>query len=151
MKKVLMIALAVLISAAFVTVTFAQAPAGTVEKKATTTTTTTTPEKKETVTKTETTKTKAKKHEYKGEVVSMDAAAKTLVVKGKKGEMTFDVANAKMKGEAKAGDKAMVKYVEKDGKMIASFVAVKGAKAKTTKTTTTTKEKKEETTTAPAK
>jgi len=43
MKKVLMIALTVLISAAFVTAVFAQTPA----EKTTTTTTTTTPEKKE--------------------------------------------------------------------------------------------------------
>ena len=163
MKKGLMIALAVLISVAFVTVTFAQAPAGTVEKKATTTTTTTTtpekkatttttttttPEKKETTT---TTTTKSKHMEFKGEVVSMDAAAKTLVAKDKKGEMTFDVATAKMKGEAKAGHKVTVKYMEKDGKMVASSVIVKGAKTKTTKKTTTTKEKKEETTTTPAK
>ena len=70
MKKVLMIALTVLISAAFVTTVFAQAPAGTTEKKVTTTatapetkettTTTTVPDKKET-TKTKTTKTKTKK------------------------------------------------------------------------------------------
>ena len=93
---------------------------------------------------------KGKAQQYRGEVTGMDTAAKTLTVKGKKGDMTFDVTNAKMKAEPKAGDKVMVKYVEKDGKMIASSVIVKGAKAKTTKTTTTTKEKKEETT-APAK
>ena len=160
MKKVLMMVLTVLISVAFVTVVFAQAPAGTSEKKTTTTTTThektttttTTPEKKETTTTTETTKSKGKRHEYRGEVVSMDAATKTLVVKGKKGDMTFDVSSAKMKGEAKAGDKVMVKYAEKDGKMVASWVTM--GHAKTTKTTTTkTKETKEETTppAAPAK
>ena len=71
MKKVLMIALTVMISVAFVSVGFAQAPAGTSEKKTTTTTTTpekkevttttstpATPEKKETTTKTKTTKSK---------------------------------------------------------------------------------------------
>ena len=52
MKKVLMIALTVMISVAFVSVGFAQAPAGTSEKK--TTTTTTTPEKKEVTTTTST-------------------------------------------------------------------------------------------------
>ena len=150
MKKVLMMVLTVLISVAFVTVVFAQAPAGTSEKK--TTTTTTTPEKKETTTTTETTKSKGKRHEYRGEVVSMDAAAKTLVVKGKKGEMTFDVSSAKMKGEAKAGDKVMVKYMEKDGKMMASSVTMGGTNT-TKKTTAKTTEKKEETTApaAPAK
>ena len=130
MKKVFMVALAVLISAAFVTSGFAQAPAAkpatdkpaaaapapapekalpapAPEKKA---------EKKGT--------TKAKVHQYTGEVVSMDAAAKTAVVKGKKGDMTFDVATAKMKGEAKTGDKVMVKYAKKDGKMVASSVTM---------------------------
>lgn len=130
MKKVFMIVLAVLISAAFVTSGFAQAPAAkpatdnpaaaapapapekavpapAPEKKA---------EKKGT--------TKAKVHQYTGEVVSMDAAAKTAVVKGEKGDMTFDIATAKMKGEAKAGDKVVVKYTEKDGKMVASSVAM---------------------------
>src|SRR5450756_1951629 len=97
MKKVFMVALAVLISAAFVTSGFAQAPAAkpatdkpaaaapapapekalpapAPEKKA---------EKKGT--------TKAKVHQYTGEVTAMDMAAKTLAVKGKKGDMTFDV------------------------------------------------------------
>jgi len=145
MKKVLMMVLTVLISVAFVTVVFAQAPAGTSEKKTTTTTTTpekketttttpekketttTTPEKKETTTTTETTKGKGKRHEYRGEVVSMDAAAKTLVVKGKKGDMTFDVSSAKMKGYKsmdgmKAGDKVGVKFVEKDGTKVATAI-----------------------------
>ena len=135
MKKVLMMVLTVLISVAFVTVVFAQAPAGTSEKKTTTTTTTpettttttATPEKKETTTTTETTKGKGKRHEYRGEVVSMDAAAKTLVVKGKKGDMTFDVSSAKMKGYKsmdgmKAGDKVGVKFVEKDGTKVATAI-----------------------------
>jgi len=127
MKKVLMMVLAVLISVAFVTVVFAQAPAGTPEKTTTTTTTTTTPEKKETTTTTETTKGKDKRHEYRGEVVSMDAAAKTLVVKGKKGDMAFDVSSAKMKGYKsmdgmKAGDKVGVKFVEKDGTKVATAI-----------------------------
>ena len=130
MKKVLMMALTVLISVAFVTVAFAQAPAGTPEKK-TTTTTTTTPEKKETTTKT----TKSKGMMFTGEVTNMDMAAKMMTVKGKKGDMTFDVSSAKMKGEAKAGDKVTVKYMEKDGKMMASWVTM--GRAKTTKTTTT--------------
>ena len=50
-----------------------------------------------------------------------------------------------MKGEAKAGDKVTVKYMEKDGKMMASWVTMH--RAKTTKTTITkTTETKEETT-----
>jgi ribosomal 50S subunit-recycling heat shock protein len=148
MKKVLMMALTVVISLAFVTVVFAQAPAGTPEQK--TTTTTTTPEKKETTTTTETTKSKAMR--FRGKVTAMDTAAKTMTVKGKKGDMTFDVSSAKMKDEVKAGDMVRVRYTEKDGKMMASWVTMH--RAKTTKTTTTkTTEKKEETTTpaAPAK
>jgi hypothetical protein len=148
MKKVLMMALTVVISVAFVTVAFAQAPAGTPEKKTTTTTTTTTPEKKETTTKT----TKSKALMFTGEVTKMDTAAKMMTVKGKKGDMTFDVSSAKMKDEAKAGDKVTVKYTEKDGKMNASSVTMGGAKT-TKKTTGKTTEKKEETTApaAPAK
>lgn len=142
MKKVSMFVLAVIISVAFVGTVFAQAPAGTPEKKETTTTTTTTPEKKETSTKT----VKSKGMMFQGEVTNMDTAAKTITVKGKKGDMTFDVSGAKMKGEAKTGDKVTVKYTEKDGKMIASAVTM--GKMKTTKTKT--KEKTEETT-APAK
>lgn len=140
MKKVSMFALAVVISLAFVATVFAQA--GTPEKKETTTTTTATPEKKETTTKV----TKSKAMMFQGEVTNMDTAAKMMTVKGKKGDMTFDVSGAKMKGEVKAGDKVNVKYTEKDGKMMAS--AVKMGKMKTT--TTKTKEKTEEST-APAK
>ena len=76
MKKVSMFVLAVIISVAFVSTTFAQTPAGTPEKKETTTTTTTTPEKKETSTKT----VKSKGMMFQGEVTSMDTAAKTMTV-----------------------------------------------------------------------
>lgn len=116
MKKFLMISLAVLISGAFVTTVSAQGPtdkALTSEKKI---------EKKVVASK-------SKIPQYTGEVTSMDGAAKTLTVKGKTDEKTFDVANVKMKKKPKAGDKVMVKYTEKDGKMIASsVVGVKGAK-----------------------
>ena len=147
MKKVLMMALTIMISVAFVTVVFAQAPAGTSEQKTTTTTTTATPEKKVTTTTTETTKSKAMW--FRGRVTAMDTAAKMMTVKGEKGDMTFDVSNAKMKGEAKAGDRARVKYMEKDGKMMASWVTM--GRAKTTKTTTTKTTETKEETTAPAK
>jgi len=85
---------------------------------------------------------------FKGEVTNMDTAAKMMTVKGKKGDMTFDVSGAKMKGEAKAGDKVTVKYMEKDGKMMASSVTM--GKVKTTKTTTKRKTEKTEETTTPA-
>ena len=147
MKKVLMMALTMIISVVFVTVVFAQAPAGTSEQKTTTTTTTTTPEKKVTTTTTETTKSKAMW--FRGRVTAMDTAAKMMTVKGEKGDMTFDVSNAKMKGEPKAGDMVRVEYTEKDGKMMASWVTMH--RAKTTKTTTTRTTETKEETTAPAK
>ena len=77
---------------------------------------------------------------FTGEVTNMDTAAKMMTVKGKKGDMTFDVSGVKMKGEAKAGDKVTVKYMEKEGKMMASSVTMGGAK--TTKKTTTKQRKR---------
>jgi hypothetical protein len=149
MKKVLMFVLAVIISVAFVATVFAQEPAGTTEKKTiTTTTTTTTPEKKETTT---TTITKIKAKIFYGKVSNMDTAAKTMTVKGKKGDMTFDISSTEIKGDVNAGDKVTVKYTEKEGKMMASAVKMSGGKKMKNKTTTTiTKEKTVETTT-PAK
>ena len=117
MKRFLMIALAVLTGVSLVTTVFAQGPTDTAPtakpaKKI---------EKKVTV--------KAKTYQYAGEASEMDSTAKTLTVKGKSDEKTFDVGNFKMKKEPKAGDKVMVKYTEKDGKMVASSVSgVKGAK-----------------------
>jgi osmotically-inducible protein OsmY len=75
---------------------------------------------------------------WTGEVVSVDSAAKTVVAKDKKGEMTFDVSAAKFAKNVKleglnAGDKITVKYEEKDGKNVATSVAmvpVKKAKSK---------------------
>ena len=139
MKKTLLFGLAVFISMAFVTAAFVQAS----ETKETTTTTTTTPGKKETTTTT--TITKHKGMMFKGEVANVDMAAKMMTVKGKKGDMTFDVSRAKMKGEAKAGDMVTVKYMEKDGKMMASSVHMGKAKKMKTTTTTTTTDTKEET------
>ena len=139
MKKALLVGLAVLISVAFMTTVFAQ----TTEKKETITTTT--PEKKETITKT----TRTKHMMFTGKVTNMDMAEKMMTVKSKKGEMTFDVSSAKMKGEAKAGDMVTVKYREKDGKMMASSVTrgkAKKMKTTTTETETTTTKTKTETT-----
>ena len=64
---------------------------------------------------------------FKGAVVSMDAKTNMLVVKGEKKDMSFNVAGAKWDGykamdEVKAGDKVVVKYVEKEGKMMATTV-----------------------------
>jgi hypothetical protein len=68
---------------------------------------------------------KVKGKHAKGEVTVVDMAAKTITIKGKTGDMTFDVANAKMKAEPKVGDKVFVRYAEADGKMIAKYVVAK--------------------------
>jgi hypothetical protein len=151
MKKVSMFVLAVIISIAFVATVFAQAPTGTTEEKkeTTTTTTTTTPEKKEITTTTKTTKSKGMR--FYGKVISMDTEAKMMTVKGKRGDMTFDVSNAEMKSEVKAGDRVFVKYMKKEGKMMASVVKRTEGKKMKTKTTTTTTEEKTEETAAPVK
>jgi len=119
MKKALLIGLTLLIGFAFATAVFAQAPAAP-EKAAPAPA----PEQKA--------ETKApakhKTHHFRGEVTAVDMAAKTLTVKGKKGDMTFDLTGAKMKGEPKMGDKVRVAYMEKEGKMVAKYVRIKGAK-----------------------
>jgi microtubule-associated protein 1 len=134
MKKFLMIVLAVLMGISLVTTVFAQ----TTTEKATKAATTDTAKEKgkalgDKATQAATDKTapapaKVKVQKYAGKVTAIDMAAKTLTVKGKKGEMTFDVTDAKMKTEPKAGDKVMVKYTEKDGKMVAKCVTGKAHK-----------------------
>ena len=106
MKRTLLVLLVLLISAAFVTTVFAQAPAKTAPAA----------EKAPAV------------HKMAGEVLAVDAAAKMLTVKGPKGEVKFNVAGAKWAGykamdEVKAGDKVSVQYVEKGGKMVATHIA----------------------------
>jgi hypothetical protein len=145
MKKALMVALALLISVAFVTTVFAQAkpeakPAPAASEKAPAPA----PEKK--AEKAEKKEPAAKAKTFKGEFVSADAAAKTIVAKGEKGDMTFDVAGVKKMAEFKAGDKIMVSYTEKDGKMVAKSVAASKAKKEAKKEAP----KKEEAKPAPA-
>lgn len=74
-----------------------------------------------------------------GEVTAIDAAAKTLTVKGKAGEVALtadDKTTVKIGKEKKAladvkvGDKATVKYTEMDGKNVAKSIIVKAAPAK---------------------
>jgi hypothetical protein len=139
MKKALLLGLAAFISMAFVAGAFAQAS----DTKETTTTTTNTPGVKETTTTTTTTKHKGMM--FKGEVTNVDMAAKMMTVKGKSGDMDFDISSAKMKRGPMAGDRVSVKYMEKDGKMMASSVHMKEAKKMKTTTTTTTTDTKEET------
>jgi len=138
MKKALMIALALLISVAFVTTVFAQAKPA--EKPAATDKPVMKVDKPVKAEKAEK-PAKAKGKAFAGEVVKAEATA--LVAKDKKGEMTFDVSGVKgYKAEDyKAGDKVVVKYAEKDGKNVAS--AIKKAPPK--------KEKKVEKKEAPIK
>jgi formate-dependent nitrite reductase cytochrome c552 subunit len=124
MKRVLMMALALLIGATFITTAFAQA-------KPETTQAADKPADKKEAMKT-----------FKGKFVSMDAAAKTIVAKDTKGEMTFDVSGVKKMSDLKAGQKIMVRYTEKDGKMAANTVVKQAAKKGSPK--------KEETKPAPA-
>lgn len=104
MKKALGVLLALLVSLAFVTAVFAQAEKAKAPEK---------PEEKPA---------KPKVKQFTGEVVTVDAS--TLVVKSKKEEKTFDVTEVKgfKPEDFKAGDKVVVKYIEKEGKLFASSV-----------------------------
>jgi Cu/Ag efflux protein CusF len=131
MKKVLLVVLALLISVAFVTTVFAQGTkVGTETKPAEKG-----PAPKDTgapsVTKAgpAVSAGAAKPLMFKGAIVSMDDAAKTIVVKDKKGEKTFDISMAKNMPKVKAGDQVSFNYVEKDGKLMAGNFYKKGAKA----------------------
>ena len=127
MKKALLIVLAVLISA-FVPTVFAQAKS---EAKQADRSVTASHEKTQVFEKKPdkpVEKTAPKAKTIKGEFVSMDAAARTMVVSDAKGEMTFDVTGIKRLVEFKGGDKIMVAYTEKEGKMIAQFVLKKAVK-----------------------
>jgi len=112
MKRFLIVTFAVLIGVSLVTSVFAQGPTDTAG--------TTQPSKKAQ----KKAPAKVKAHKYAGEVTAMDTAAKTITVKGKSDEKTFDVADVKMKKEPSAGDKVTVKYIEKDGKMVAKYVDI---------------------------
>jgi Cu/Ag efflux protein CusF len=63
-----------------------------------------------------------------GEVTAVDATAKTITVKGKKGEVVIAV-DEKVLSEVKAGDKVKAKYTEADGKNTAKSVKKVAAKA----------------------
>jgi hypothetical protein len=79
---------------------------------------------------------KEKKHATKamyvtGEVTAVDAAAKTLTIKGEKGEVVLTTtdktkfAKGKTLADVKVGDKLSAKYSEKDGNMMAWKVMTK--------------------------
>ncbi len=97
----------------------------------------------------------AKIHSVTGEVTAVDAAAKTVTLKAKKGEVTVSVEDKtsikegkekKTLADLKAGDKVTVKYTEADGKMTAKSIMKAAAAKKMEKKM----EKKEEKKAAPA-
>ncbi len=148
MKKFFMIAFAVIIGISLSTASFAQTITDQATKAATDIAKdkakTTGDAAKEKATKAVTEKaapvqekktpSRVKVQKYAGEVTAVDMAAKTLTVKGKKGDMTFDITDAKMKSEPKQGDKLYIKYTELDGKMVAkSIIGKKDTKKKTKK------------------
>jgi len=131
MKKVLLVVLALIISVAFVTTVFAQGTkVGTEVKPAEKG-----PAPKDTGAPSAVkagpavSAGAAKPLMFKGTIVSMDDAAKTIVVKDKKGEKTFDISMAKNMPKVKAGDQVSFNYVEKDGKLMAGNFYKKGTKA----------------------
>ncbi len=65
---------------------------------------------------------------YRGTVISYQTG-KTIGVEGKNGVKTFDVANAWTKGDIQPNDHVLVKYSNKDGRMVASSVRVIGTQS----------------------
>jgi len=70
---------------------------------------------------------KATVKQITGDVSAIDAAAKTITVKGKKAELTI-TADEKMLKDVKVGDKVVVKYSEQDGKNVAKSIKKSEAK-----------------------
>jgi hypothetical protein len=105
MKKLLIIALSVFVGVSLAAITFAQPAA----EEAT----------------------KPEIRQYAGEVVTMETPGKyvTLIVKGKDGEMTFVLNDADMNKPPEAGDRVIVNYTDRGGRMVAkSVIDVKRAK-----------------------
>ena len=124
MKKVIAIVVSVLFVLSVAGLSFAAeqkaAPAAPAEKK------------EAAPAKAEEKKAPAKVKQVTGEVVAVDAKAKTLTVKGKKGDVALSVdekAAAKL-ADVKVGDKVTVKYKETDGKNVATSVVGKKAAEK---------------------
>jgi len=93
----------------------------------------------------------AKVKQVTGEVAAVDAAAKTLTVKGKKGDvalMADDKTTVKVGkdkkalADVKAGDKVTVKFTEMDGKNVAKNIVVSAAPAEKKEAASTKTEKK---------
>lgn len=80
----------------------------------------------------------AKVVQVKGEVAAVDAAAKTITVKGKKGDVVITV-DDKTLADVKAGDTVTAKYTTADGKNTAKSVKKAAAEKKTEKKAETKK------------
>ncbi|MBI5892578.1 MAG: hypothetical protein HZB79_02820 [Deltaproteobacteria bacterium] len=65
-----------------------------------------------------------------GEVTAVDAKAMTVTVKGKKGDVTVTMPDAKMMEGVMVGDKVTCKHVEKEGKMLCKSLEKKAAAKK---------------------
>ena len=113
MKKILALVMA-LVFALTVTVAFAEQPAA---KPADTT-------KKAELAK----PAKEKVKTITGELTAIDTAGKSITVKSKKQELTISVTDEQIK-DLKVGDKVVVKYTEKDGKLTAKSVKKVAVKA----------------------
>ncbi|MCX5815144.1 MAG: hypothetical protein NTX75_02730 [Proteobacteria bacterium] len=118
MKKALMFVLAIIISVAFVTTVFAQAPAAAPDKPAA--------EKAAPVKADKPAKAKAMK--ATGEVVKISEEEGIVVVKGKDGDVIYDIKDVKWKAyknakEVKAGEIVVISYIDKDGKKVAKVIS----------------------------
>ena len=107
-------------------------------------------EKKEAAAPEKAAKKQAKK-QVTGEVAAVDAAAMTLTVKGKKGEVALSADDKtkvmmgkekKALADVKVGDKVTVKYVVADGKNMAKTIIIKTAAAAKKETKPAEKEMK---------
>jgi len=125
MKKVLMIALTVLISVAFVTAVFAQAPKAAAPDKPAAVATDKPAAEKAAPAKAA----KVKAMKGGGEVVKISEEEGIIVVKDKKGnDVAYDIKDVKWKvykgaKEVKAGEIVVISYIDKDGKKVATVVS----------------------------
>lgn len=93
----------------------------------------------------------AKVKQVTGEVTAVDAAAKTLTVKGKAGDVALTADDKttvkvgkekKTLADVKVGDKVTVRYAEMDGKNIAKSIIIKAAPAEKKEAAPKAEEKK---------
>lgn len=113
MKKIIAVVMA-LVFALTVSVAFAQQPAAKPAE----------PQKQAEPVK----KAKEKVRQITGEVIAIDTIGKAFTVKSKRQELTIGVTDEQLK-DIKAGDKVVVKYTEKEGKLTAKSVKKAAAKA----------------------